>query len=103
MTFCQTNSTLTDLQLIGNNIPDDIMQSIGQEEFSLLSSYNRFFYLANALAKTSEQRQLHFDHSQNLSSLSRQLHNVHEEKDRQISSAMTRITLQEQSMLKTNR
>lgn len=29
LSLCQSNSTLNDFQLIGNNIPEDIMQSIG--------------------------------------------------------------------------
>ncbi|CAF3603559.1 unnamed protein product [Rotaria sp. Silwood1] len=83
---CQSNSTLNELQLIGNNIPDDIMQSI-----------------ANALSKNTEQHQIHFGHSQNMAILSRQLQNVHEEKDRQITTTLTRMSLQEQAMLKANK
>ncbi|CAF1110582.1 unnamed protein product [Rotaria sordida] len=83
---CQSNSTLNELQLIGNNIPDDIMQSI-----------------TNVLSKNTEQRQMHFDHSQNMAILSRQLQNVHEEKDHQITTTLTRMSLQEQTMLKANR
>jgi hypothetical protein len=30
LSLCESNSTLNDLQLVGNNVPDDIMQSIGQ-------------------------------------------------------------------------
>ncbi|CAF1332763.1 unnamed protein product [Adineta ricciae] len=86
LTLCQTNATLEDLQLIGNNIPDDTMQSI-----------------ANAIAKNSEQRQMHFAHSQNTAVLSRQLQHVHQEKDRQISTTLTRMSLQEQAMLKANK
>ena len=59
--------------------------------------------LANAMEKNTEQRQQHFAHSQNLAILSRQVQNAHEEKDRQVTTTMTRMTLQEQSMLKTNR
>ena len=29
LSLCESNSTLNDLQLVGNNVPDDIMQSIG--------------------------------------------------------------------------
>ena len=29
LSLCQSNSTLNDFQLVGNNIPEDIMQSIG--------------------------------------------------------------------------
>jgi len=29
LVLCETNATIDDLQLIGNNIPEDIMQSIG--------------------------------------------------------------------------
>ncbi|CAF3558587.1 unnamed protein product [Rotaria sp. Silwood1] len=86
LVLCQSNSTLNELQLIGNNIPDDIMQSI-----------------ANALSKNTEQHQIHFGHSQNMAILSRQLQNVHEEKDRQITTTLTRMSLQEQAMLKANK
>jgi hypothetical protein len=34
--------------------------------------------------------------------LARQLQNVHTEKDRQITSVLTRVSLQEQAMLKAN-
>ncbi|UJR15397.1 hypothetical protein I4U23_002345 [Adineta vaga] len=86
LVLCQTNATLDDLQLVGNNIPDDIMQSI-----------------ANAIAKNSEQRQMHFGHSQNMAILSRQLQNVHQEKDHQITTTLTRMSLQEQAMVKANK
>lgn len=59
--------------------------------------------LANAMEKNGEQRQVHFGHSQNMAVLSRQLQNAHEDKDRQVTTTMTRMTLQEQAMLKTNR
>ncbi|CAF3514740.1 unnamed protein product [Adineta steineri] len=84
--LCQTNTTIDDLQLVGNNIPDDIMQSI-----------------ANALSKNNEQRQMHFGHSQNMAVLSRQLQHVHTEKDREITTTLTRMSIQEQAMLKANK
>ena len=59
--------------------------------------------LDNALKKNADQRQMHFGHSQNMAVLSRQLQTVHAEKDQQISTTLTRMSLQEQSMLKTNR
>ena len=59
--------------------------------------------LDNALAKNTERRQVHFGHSQNMAVLARQLQNVHTEKDRQISSVLTRVSLQEQAMLKANK
>lgn len=77
---------MNDLQLIGNNIPEDIMNSID-----------------GALKKNAEQHQMHFGHSQNMAILSRQLQNVHAEKDQQINTTLTRMSLQEQAMLKTNR
>ncbi|CAF3525778.1 unnamed protein product [Rotaria sp. Silwood1] len=83
---CQSNSTLNELHLTGNNVPDDIMQNIN-----------------NALAKNTEKRQIHFGHSQNMAVLARQLQNVHTEKDRQITSALKRVSLQEQAMLKANK
>lgn len=46
---------------------------------------------------------MHFSHSQNMSVLSRQLQTVHAEKDQQISTTLTRMSLQEQAMLKANR
>ena len=46
---------------------------------------------------------MHFGHSQNMAVLSRQLQNVHTEKDRQITTTLTRISLQEQTMLKANK
>jgi hypothetical protein len=46
---------------------------------------------------------MHFGHSQNLAILSRQLQNVHTEKDQQITTTLTRMSLQEQAMLKANR
>lgn len=60
-------------------------------------------FLGMALKKNSEQNQMNFDHSRNIAVLSRQLQHVEEEKDRQITSTLTRMTLQEQSMLKTNK
>lgn len=57
----------------------------------------------NALAKNAERRHVHFGHSQNMAVLARQLQNVHTEKDRQISSVLTRVSLQEQAMLKANK
>lgn len=59
--------------------------------------------LDNALAKNTEKRHVHFGHSQNMAVLARQLQNVHTEKDRQISSVLTRVSLQEQAMLKANK
>ena len=56
-----------------------------------------------AMKKNADHNQLNFDHSRNVAVLSRQLQNVEEEKDRQISSTLTRMSLQEQSMLKTNK
>jgi len=70
----------------------------------LYIQYNsNFSKLANALSKNGEQRQMHFGHSQNMAILSRQLQNVHTEKDRQITTTLTRMSLQEQAMLKTNK
>ena len=46
---------------------------------------------------------MHFAHSQNTAVLSRQLQHVHQEKDRQISTTLTRMSLQEQAMLKANK
>ncbi|CAF1988953.1 unnamed protein product [Rotaria magnacalcarata] len=86
LAVCESNATLNELQIIGNNVPDDIMQSI-----------------ANALSKNTEHRKMHFEHSQNMTVLSRQLQNVHEEKDREITTTLTRMSLQEQAMLKANK
>ena len=61
------------------------------------------FSLDNALAKNTEKRQVHFGHSQNMAVLARQLQNVHTEKDRQISSVITRASIQEQAMIKANK
>ncbi|UJR31284.1 hypothetical protein I4U23_018784 [Adineta vaga] len=83
---CQSNSTLNELHLVGNNVPDDIMQNIN-----------------DALTKNTEKRQIHFGHSQNMAVLARQLQNVHTEKDRQISSVLSRVSIQEQAMLKANK
>jgi len=55
------------------------------------------------LKKNTEQRKIHFAHSENMSILSRQLQNVHNEKEQQITTTLTRMSLQEQSMLKTNK
>jgi hypothetical protein len=46
---------------------------------------------------------MHFGHSQNMAILSRQLQNVHVEKDHQITTTLTRMSLQEQAMLKANK
>jgi hypothetical protein len=62
-----------------------------------------FLKLANTLSKNTEQRQMHFGHSQNMAVLSRQLQDVHTEKDRQITTTLTRMSLQEQAMLKANK
>ena len=59
--------------------------------------------LDNALAKNTEKRQVHFGHSQNMAVLARQLQNVHTEKDRQISSVLQRVSIQEQALLKANK
>ncbi len=60
-------------------------------------------FLDNALAKNTEKRQVHFGHSQNMAVLARQLQDVHTEKDRQIASVLTRVSLQEQALLKANK
>ncbi|CAF3646908.1 unnamed protein product [Adineta steineri] len=83
---CQSNSTLNELHLAGNNIPDDVIQNIN-----------------NALAKNTEKRQVHFGHSKNMAVLARQLQDAHTEKDRQMTSVLTRVSLQEQAMLKANK
>jgi hypothetical protein len=57
----------------------------------------------DALAKNTDKRQVHFGHSQNMAVLARQLQNAHTEKDRQINSVLTRVSLQEQAMLKANK
>ncbi len=59
--------------------------------------------LANALTKNTGQHQMHFGHSQNMAILSRQLQNIHAEKDQQITTTLTRMSLQEQAMLKANK
>jgi hypothetical protein len=59
--------------------------------------------LDNALGKNTEKRQVHFGHSQNMAVLARQLQNVHTEKDRQISSVLQRVSIQEQALLKANK
>ncbi len=43
LSLCESNSTLNDLQLVGNNIPDDIMQSIGMF-FFLHIQYDLFSF-----------------------------------------------------------
>ncbi|CAF3143188.1 unnamed protein product [Rotaria socialis] len=86
LAVCQSNSTLNEIQLTGNNVPDDIMQNIN-----------------NALAKNTEKRQVHFGHSKNMAVIARQLQNVHTEKDRQITSVLQRVSIQEQAMLKANK
>lgn len=60
-------------------------------------------YSDNALAKNTEKRQVHFGHSQNMALLARQLQNVHTEKDRQIASVLSRVSIQEQALLKANK
>ncbi len=78
------------------------MENISKEFFFLgILIHTKF--LDNALAKNTEKRQVHFGHSQNMAVLARQLQNVHTEKDRQISSVLTRVSLQEQAMLKANK
>ncbi|CAF2635086.1 unnamed protein product, partial [Rotaria sp. Silwood2] len=57
----------------------------------------------NALSKNTEKRQIHFGHSQNMAILARQVQNIHTEKDRQITSVLKRVSLQEQAMLKANK
>lgn len=105
LSLCQSNSTLNDFQLVGNNIPEDIMQSIGLYiSFSSNGSLDLQYKIPdNALKKNDGQRQMHFGHSQNMAVLSRQLQTVHAEKDQQISTTLTRMSLQEQAMLKANR
>ncbi len=90
------------MHLVGNDVPDDIMQNISKVLLCLYRIYVRFC-LDNALAKNSEKRQIHFGHSQNMAVLARQLQNVHTEKDRQITSVLTRVSLQEQSLIKANK
>jgi hypothetical protein len=46
---------------------------------------------------------MHFGHSQNMTILSRQLQNVYAEKDHEITTTLTRMSLQEQAMLKVNK
>lgn len=46
---------------------------------------------------------MHFGHSQNMAILNRQLQNINTEKDQQITTALTRMSLQEQAMLKANK
>ena len=60
-------------------------------------------FVDNALTKNTEKRQVHFGHSQNMAVLARQLQNVHTEKDRQISSVLARVSIQEQALLKANK
>jgi len=45
LSLCESNSTLNDLQLVGNNIPDDIMQSIGMFFFLHIQLYDLFSFL----------------------------------------------------------
>jgi hypothetical protein len=91
------------LHLVGNDVPDDIMQNISKLLFISIDLIFVFENSDNALAKNSEKRQVHFGHSQNMAVLARQLQNVHTEKDRQISSVLTRVSLQEQAMIKANK
>ena len=46
---------------------------------------------------------MHFGHSQNMAVLARQLQNVHTEKDRQLTTVLTRMSLQEQALVKANK
>lgn len=81
------------------------MQSIGKF-WTTISTSNvsfGFWNLANILVKNSEQHQIHFGHSQHVAVLTRQLQNAHEEKDREITTTLTRVSAQEQAMLKANR
>jgi len=77
------------------------MENISKELFIYIEFHMNF--LDNALAKNTEKRQIHFGHSQNMAVLARQLQDVHTEKDRQIASVLTRVSLQEQALLKANK
>jgi hypothetical protein len=77
------------------------MENISKELFIYIEFHMNF--LDNALAKNTEKRQIHFGHSQNMAVLARQLQNVHTEKDRQIASVLSRVSIQEQALLKANK
>jgi hypothetical protein len=80
------------------------MANISKEFFLCIGFYQiSCECLDNALAKNTEKRQVHFGHSQNMAVLARQLQDVHTEKDRQIASVLTRVSLQEQALLKANK
>lgn len=83
---CQSNSTLNELHLVGNDVPDEILQ-----------------ILAETLSKNVEKRQMHFGHSHQMAIIARQLHNAHTDKDRQMANVLQRVSLQEQAMLKANK
>lgn len=67
LTLCQTNKTLSDVNLIGNNVPDEIMQSIGEStwdffvmNFLFEPCYSCFHFKVMLWQKTenNEQRTL---------------------------------------------
>jgi hypothetical protein len=55
------------------------------------------------MTNSAEQDRTRFSHAQNMSVLVRQINDVHDEKDRQITTTLTRMSLQEQAMLKSNK
>ena len=93
---------------MGNDIPEDVMQTIGRSRARLYELIVRHVPLrsisrtAHAVEKNTEKRQMHFGHSHEMAVIARQLQNAHTDKDRQISSVLQRMSLQEQAMLKAN-
>ncbi|CAF4565940.1 unnamed protein product [Rotaria sp. Silwood2] len=65
---------------------------------------NELHLTDNVLAKNTEKCQIPFGHSQNMAILARQVQNIYtKKKDRQITSALKRVSLQEQAILKANK
>ncbi len=102
------NHSLMQLQIAGNNIPDEIADAISTWFLTLFSF---FFYEINflkikidlKLSHNIEQVKSVKEYNKRTSTLTNELQSVQFEKDKQVNLLLNKIDLQEEAMRKTNR
>ncbi len=86
MTSLKKNHTLVNLQIVGNNIPEDIANSIGLK-----------------MGHNSEQTKTVKEFNNRTTALSNELQSIQYHKEKQVNLLLNKIDLQEEAVRKTNR
>ena len=105
ITALKKNYTITQLLIVGNNIPDDVVDAISEFIFYYLIYFKKLIMVSIDLKiyHNGEQSKTVKEYNNRASLLVNELESVQFQKDKQVNILLNKIDLQEEAVRKTNR